>query len=103
MTTHHRYIFACGPIWAANQLLPGIWVLGESLTLLPCVAHLFSICIQGTVPGVSRPPSLPFPLWVPCERLHFRIGCRLAKGVAYPPPTSLKDVFFNWLLFCSSP
>ncbi|KAH3802976.1 hypothetical protein DPMN_156674 [Dreissena polymorpha] len=31
------------------------------------------------------------------------IGYRLANGVAYPPPTSLKDVFFNWLLVCSSP
>ncbi|KAH3716275.1 hypothetical protein DPMN_058994 [Dreissena polymorpha] len=47
-----------------------------------------------------RPPSLPYPLGVPCERLPCRIGCRLAKGVAYPPPTSLTDVFFNWLLLC---
>ncbi|KAH3873027.1 hypothetical protein DPMN_036252 [Dreissena polymorpha] len=65
--------------------------------------HVLPICIQVTAPGVSRPPSLPFPFGVPCEGLPCCIGCRLAKGVAYPPPTSLKDVFFNWLLVCSSP
>ncbi|KAH3819726.1 hypothetical protein DPMN_121469 [Dreissena polymorpha] len=53
---------------------------------------------------MSRPPSLPLPLEVPCQRLPCRIGGgRLAKVVTYPPPTSLKGVFFNWLLLCSSP
>ncbi|KAH3802977.1 hypothetical protein DPMN_156675 [Dreissena polymorpha] len=88
---------------AANQLPPGVSVLGESLKLPPCLAHLLSICIQVPAPGVSRPPSLPFRLGVPCEGLPCHIGYRLANGVAYPPPTSLKDVFFNWLLVCSSP
>ncbi|KAH3692641.1 hypothetical protein DPMN_193795 [Dreissena polymorpha] len=72
-------IFNCGPIWAANQLPPGVSVLGESLQLPPCLAYLPSICIQVTAPGVSRPPSLPFPLWIPYEGLLCRIGCRLAK------------------------
>ncbi|KAH3805195.1 hypothetical protein DPMN_133492 [Dreissena polymorpha] len=38
---------------------------------------------------------------VPSERLTC-IECMLAKGVAYPPPTSLKDAFFHWLLLRSS-
>ncbi|KAH3804726.1 hypothetical protein DPMN_133014 [Dreissena polymorpha] len=64
---------------------------------------MLRICIQVPAPGVSRPSSLPFPLGVPCKRLPRRIGFRLAKGVAYPPPTSLKNVFFNLMLLCSSP
>ncbi|KAH3836351.1 hypothetical protein DPMN_109721 [Dreissena polymorpha] len=40
--------------------------------------------------GVSSPPSLPSDFGVPCKRLHCRIECRLAKGVAYSQPTSLK-------------
>ncbi|KAH3691876.1 hypothetical protein DPMN_191054 [Dreissena polymorpha] len=90
------------PSWTVNQLPPSVLVLGEYLKLPPCLAHLLSICIQVPVPGVSRPPSLPFSLGVPCERLPRRSECTLAKGVAYPSPTSLKDVFFNWLLLCSS-
>ncbi|KAH3730009.1 hypothetical protein DPMN_055988 [Dreissena polymorpha] len=89
---------------ATNLLSPCVSVLGECLQLPTCLAHLLGISIQVTAPGVSRPPSLHFPLGVPCERLSCLIGCRLAKGVAYTTPTSLKDIFFfNWLLLCSSP
>ncbi|KAH3825898.1 hypothetical protein DPMN_127783 [Dreissena polymorpha] len=51
----------------------------------------------------SGPLSLTFHFGVSGERLPRRIGCRLAKGVVYPMPTSLNDVFFNGLLLCSSP
>ncbi|KAH3772138.1 hypothetical protein DPMN_173473 [Dreissena polymorpha] len=87
---------------ATHQLLTGLSILGESLQLPTKFAHLHNICIQVTAPGVSMPPSIPFCLGVSGEKLNCCYGCRFAKVVAYPPPTSLKNVVFNWLLFCFS-
>ncbi|KAH3738079.1 hypothetical protein DPMN_044691 [Dreissena polymorpha] len=66
-------IFAYGPIWDADQLSSGVSFLGEYLQLLSRLAHLLSIYIQVPAQVVSMPPSLPFSLGVPCERLPYRI------------------------------
>ncbi|KAH3840513.1 hypothetical protein DPMN_113963 [Dreissena polymorpha] len=51
----------------ANQLPPGASVLGESLQLPPCLAHLLSICIQ-----VRRQVFLCRPLFIFPRGFHVR-------------------------------
>lgn len=74
---------------------------GQFLQLSPCMASSIHICLQITAPGVSWSASFPFPLWIPKEGMSCGAGCRLAKSVTIPSPTSSEDFFLCRLLSCS--
>lgn len=67
------------------------------------MVHPLQVCLHFTVPGVSWSVPLPPPLRVPGEGLPCDAVCRPAKDMSNPPPTSLTDVIFHWLLFSLLP